>query len=359
MATSIPVSQARAAFTSNLVDVFEDMLPAPSFLRSFFPSEQSFTRYVSIQVERNYETIAADVQRGTGGQRNSFAKSTEKVFDPPYFKEWFDITDIDLYDRLFGSTSIDSGVFSQVVQTTARRLSALRAKIERKYEKMIADALTTGAITLVNTDSVNFGRVAGSLVDKGAGAYWATDSVNPFNDLENGCQFLRETGKAVGTTFHALLGQQAFRDMQNNAIYKARVLQNLNNNIDLVLAPQRQSTGATFHGILSCGNYKVCIWTYPQSYDVSGTPTAYLDTKKVIIIPEVTRFKLSFAAVPQLAKVGNGLMLDSLLPGLDTRAFVPYESIDDDNDAHKMGVKSAGLPILTAVDQAYTVQVVA
>jgi len=356
---SIPASQARAQFTSDCIAVFMDGLPPTSFLRSFFPSEQAFVRYLSIQVERNYESVAVDVMRGTEGNRNNFSLSTEKVIDPPYYKEWFDLTSIDLYDRLFGSTAIDAGVYSQVVANVARRMVKLREKIERAYEIQCASVLQTGIVTLTNATTINYGRTAASLVANVAGNTWITGTTNPFDNMEDGCTFLREVGKCGGDTFNAIIGKQAMRDLRANDIFKARVNQNLNNNIDQVNAPQRQALGNTYHGTLSCGSYKVNLFTYAQSYDLAGVATPYWDSKKVTILPETPNFKLGFAAVPQLLKVGSGMPEDSELMPLNAQAYVPFESVDNDNETHKLGLKSAGIAIPVAVDQMYTVQVVA
>lgn len=359
MATSIPASQARAQFTSDCIDVFSDMLQPTSFLRSFFPDEQSFTRYVSIQVQRNYENVAVDVMRGTQGNRNNFSKSTEKVISPAYYREFFDMTEIDLYDRLFGSTSIDSGVYSQLIQTIARRLAALRAKEERAYEIQCATVLELGTVTLVNADSIDYGRKSASKVDKGAGAYWATATVDPFADLKAGCDFIRQTGKSEGHTFNAILGAQALTDLMNNAIYQKRVLTALSNVIDSVYTPTRNSVGGVYHGTLSAGPYRVNLWSYPEYYDLSGTSTAYVNSKKVTILPENPQFKLAFAAVPQIIIEDKGGIGDVNAAPLAAQPFVVGHYPDPINSAHIMDVKSAGIAVPTSVDRIYTVQVVA
>jgi hypothetical protein len=359
---SIPSSLARAQFTNDVVDVFRSTLPPSGFLRSFFPTVQAFTRYVSIEVKRNYENVAVDVLRGTEGNRNSFAKSTQKVIDPPYFREFFDLTELDLYDRLFGSTSIDAGVYSQMVSETAEKLMEIRAKIERAYEKMCAQVLELGTVTLVSQDSIDFGRKAGSLVANAGGNTWATGTVDPFATLAAGCQFVREYGKSSSDTFDAILGATALRDLYNNDIFKGRVTQALNNNIDSINVPRRNTVGGTFHGQLSCDVYKVNLWSDSEVYDVSGTPTRYINAKKVTIVPSNPHFKLAFAAVPRLIE-SEEAQSSSAIAGLKTgNVAAPYvvgEILDKRNIAHIIDVKSAGVPIPTAVDQIYTVQPVA
>ena len=359
MATSIPASQARAQFTQACIDVFTDAIQPTSFLRSFFPSDQSFTRYVSIQVMRNYELVATDVLRNTQGNRNNFAKSTEKVFDPAYYREYIDMTEIDLYDRLFGSSAIDSGVFTQLTQEVSRRLVGMRNKIERTHEKNCAEALISGTVTFTNATSVDFGRNSRSLIANGAGITWATGTVDPFANIGGWCDLLRGYGKVEGYNMNLLMGSTAHSDLFNNTIFKSRVTQNLNNSIDNIVPVQRNSVGGAFHGTLTCGSYRVNLWTYPQSYDVSGTPTAYLDAKKVVLLPENPRFKLAFAAVPQLLGSNGGIEPLSGVSPMAAQPFVVGNYTDPINSAHIMDIKSAGMPILTAVDQVITAAPVA
>ena len=365
---TISTSQARAEFTSMCVDVFRTQLPAFNFLRSGFKTVQEYVKYLSIQVEKNSEPTAVDVLRGTEGNRNNFSITREKVFEPPYYSEVIELTDIDLYDRLFGSTAIDEGIYSQLIATVAMRMGQLRDKIERSYEKQVAEIYMLGTTTFSQATSINWGRAAGSLVANGAGNTWATGTVDPFETIAAGCQYVRQQGKSGDYIMDCYMGQTAASNLMNNTIFKERVFQNLNNNIDVLAPASRNAAGANWIGQLTCGAYKVNLWTYPQSYDVIGgtalaptiTPTPYLDDKKIVITPTNKHFKLGFAAVPQVlvesgASNGN---LPSLAP-LQAQPYVVDQYVDQMNSSHKMRIKSAGLAIPTAVDQMYTVQVVA
>lgn len=361
---TISTSQARAEFTSMCVDVFRTELPAYNFLRSAFKTSQNFTKYISIQVERDYELTAVDVLRGTEGNRNNFSISKEKVFEPPYYSEVIELTDIDLYDRLFGSTAIDAGIYQQLVATIARRLRQLRDKIERSYEKQVAEIYELGTTTFSQATSINWGRAAGSLVANSAGNTWATGTVDPFSTIAAGCQYVRQVGKSGDYIMDCLLGDTAASDLMNNTIFKERVTQNLNNNIDILTPANRDARGANWMGQLTCGSFKVNLWTYPQTYDVvtsgTNTPTPYLNAKKAIILPVNKHFHLGFAAVPQVLVEGGASQGNSgIMPTMEASDYVVDQYVDQMNSSHKMRIKSAGLAIPTAVDQIYTVQVVA
>lgn len=348
---AIPSNQARGIFTQMVVDLYRERPIVQSFLRSFFTNKEESTRYVSIEVQRGTEKVAVDVLRGTEGNRNMFSKSTEKIFEPPLFREFFDATQLDLYDSLFGRTSIDSGVFGSFMEQVAEKLGLLQDKIERAYELQCAQVFETGIVTVANGTNIDFKRKAGSLVPNGAGNTWATGTVDPFGTLEAGCNFLRQVGKSQGGTYNAILGSTALTNFLNNTIVKERAgIRNFF--LDNVRAPQRNSVGASLHGQVSCGSYNVNLWTYPEFYDNSSSvSTPYINPKKVIILPEAPKFTMAFAAVPQLVDESN--------PMPTKGAFRISDFRDERKTTHEYDIQSAGIAIPTAVDQIYTVQPVA
>jgi len=348
----IATQDARALFTKALIDVYQERIAPTNFLRSFFPTVVQPTKEISIEVERGFEKIAVDVIRGTEGNRNQWTQSTEKVFLPPFYREYFDATQLDLYDRVLGSQgNAQAPLFAALLNKVSDRLGQLQDKIERSIEVQCSQVLETGVVTLLAGININFKRKALSLVDKGAGAYWATGSVSPFADLETACNFQRQVGKSGDGTFNALCGANALRDLLANTTFTGR--QNLfNMALDQINGPQRGALGMTYHGTLTCGSYKVQLWAYPQFYDdANGVSTSYLNTKKVILIPTVPRFKTAFAAVPQL------ISEPGVVPSQGAFTFGNY--MDERNTAHIFDVKCAPVAIPIAVDQIYTLQVVA
>ena len=346
---NISTTDAQGLFTKMVVDVYKERSLPTSFLRSFFPTKVTPTLELSIEVQRGAEKIAVDVVRGTDGNRNTFSRTSEKIFIPPYYKEWFDATQLQLYDRLYGATEINDAIFASYVNSVVDAQIDIQSKIERSYEVQCSQVLETGIVTLVNGTNIDFKRKSGSLVDKGAGNYWA-NNVDPFADLEAGCNFLRQVGKATGGTFNAILGSTALTDLLANTKFTAR--QNyFNMALDQVAGPVRNAEGMTFHGVVTAGAYKVQLWSYPQFYDnTSGVSTPYVNPKKVTLIPESPRFNLAFAAVPQLISPGK-------MPV--TGAYVFREIIEQRSQSHIMEVSSAGVAIPTAIDTIYTVQVAA
>lgn len=346
----IPVVQARSIYTKALVKLYRENPRPTAFLRSFFNESEYGTKEIAIEVQRGTEKVAVDVERGTEGNRNAWSKSTEKIFVPPYFREFFDATQLDVYDRMFNASGIVSeDQVADFISTVAAKLAQLQDKIDRAYEKQCAQVFETGIITLSGGTSIDFKRDADSIVDLGGGGYWTGASVKPTDSLETGANFLRQKGKVQGGNINIICGSEALGALLDNTKQKARAdIRNFS--LDAIRAPQRNSVGATLHGEVSFGSYKGNIWSYPEFYDVNGTSTPYVNPKKVIMLPEATNFELSFAAVPQL--ISGGIQRTK-------GKYIVGEYIDDRKVAHIFDIKSAGVAIPVAVDQIYTMQVVA
>lgn len=348
---AISLETLRSEFTKTLVDVYQQKPNVTTFGRSLFKTTTSPTKYVSIEVERQGEPLAVDVLRGTEGNRNTFSRTTEKVYYPPFWREYFDATELDLYDRVLGAQgNANAPLFAALMNTVADRLSSLRNKIERSKEKQCWDALLTGIITMNQGDNIDFKRKAASLVDlSGAGGYFAANS-DVFAQFAAAGTFLRTVGKVGDGTFNAIFGETALQDFLKNTVFLGR--QDLTSmQLDAVTAVVRNQNGAAYHGTITAGAYRFNLWSYPQFYDLSnGTSTAYVDPKKVIVIPTAPRFNMAHAAVPQL--IGQ--------PGqLPTQGeYVIGEYMDERNASHIFDIKSAAVAIPVAIDTIYTMKAV-
>lgn len=346
---------ARARFTKALIDVYQERIRPTDFLTSFFPVVQSGALNVAIEVERMGEKIAVDVVRGTEGNRNTFSRSTEKIWTPPLFAERFEMTELDLYDRVMGSQgNANENLFAALLNQAADRMGTLQDKIDRAKEKMCADVLLTGVLSLTAAEAIDFKRkgtsaTRSSIVDLNSGSYGGYFSANSacFDQFKAGCQFLREVGRSPESRFVAIMGETALKDLLANTNFTTR--QNLfNMSLDAVTAPRKNAKGASLHGYITAGSYMVELWTYPQIYDAAdGTATKYIDDRYVILLPSNPRFKLAHALVPQLVKPGE-------VPNQAT--YVYDEKYDEWNTSHEMRVRTAFMPVPVAVDQIYTMK---
>lgn len=353
---SIPASQARARFTQKLAATFSDFVPPMSFMRSFFTEQESLERYISIEVQRLGEPVAVDVARGTNGNYNKADVSTEKVIDPPYYHEWFAITELRLYDAYIASAGMGGVTFARLIQQANEKLKALRAKIDRAYERQCAQVFETGVVTLENDTNIDFKRKAASLVNVNTNTdysdYWNTSNGDPVADLLNACKFLREVGKATGGTFNLILGDLAFNALINNDKFKARA-DIKDYKMSDIQGPVRNSVGASLHGRVSVGSWNINLWGYPEVYNAptTGTLTNYVNPRKVILLPETPNFLLSYGAVPQL--IGD----NGEIP--QKGKYLISDFTDKRSAVRGIDLKSAGVAVPVGVDQIWTGQVVA
>lgn len=347
---AIPNSQIHPLFTQAVVDVYKERPRVTSFLRSFFPSNVSLTKLVSIAVQRGSEKVAVDVKRYSEANHNSFDLSTERIIEPPLYKEKMTANDHRLYDQVILSLSQgNTTFFPQLTAELAEDMQELENVILRAIEVQCANVLETGIVTLTNNTNIDFKRKAASLIANTAGNTWDTPTVDPYKSLEAGAKFIRTAGKAQGGTYTVIMGGDAYSDFVNNPIVQGRA-DVRNFHFDDLRAPQRDSIGGAFHGQVSAGSYKFNIWTYPEFRDVAGVSTPYVNDKKIIILPENPRFSTQFAAVPQLIE-------GSTIP--QKGEFLIKDYTDVQMTAHTMEIMSAPIAVPTAIDQMYTEQVVA
>ena len=284
----ISSTDARAQFTRALIDVYQERIRPTNFLQSFFVNTPPAAANVSIEVERMGEKVASDVIRGTEGNRNTFSKSTEKIWTPPAYAEYFDITQLALYDRVMGSQgNANENLFASLLNSAAERLSLIQDKIERAKEKMCAEILHSGSVTLVSADSINYNRQAASIVDLNAAGNggWFSANSDYVSQFKAAGDWMRKQGKYTGGRLIAILGDRAHLGLLSNTNFRSD-----NNLFSMKLsdinAPRANSMGGVFHGILTAGPYQFEIWTYPQWYDNSSDVlTQYVADNYVYVIP--------------------------------------------------------------------------
>jgi len=351
---NIQTTDAKGLYTKKLIAAYKEKTVVQDFLGSFFPTKATDitdTLEVSIEVQRNTEKIAVDVVRGSDGNRNEFTRSSEKIFIPPYFREYFDQTNMSVYETAFRQTEISGNMFSRMINDMADHAMELQYKIERTYNIYRSQILETGIVTFTQgVGQIDFLRKASSKVNlNGAGGYWVSNN-NLFAQFQAGGDWLRKNGKVMGHRFTAILGSTAITDMYANTSFLAR--QNLfNMKLDSIAAPIKNSSGGVYHGTLTAGPYQVDIYSYPDFYeDASGVMQPYINPKIAIMLPSEPMFKTVYGAVPQLLNPGEAPR---------TGKFILSEYTDEKRRTREFHVESAGVPIPVAIDLIYTMQAVA
>jgi hypothetical protein len=354
---ALDISYARGEYTKKVIGAFSDMAQPTLFFKSFFRPQTTEALLLSIEVERNGRQTAVDILRGTEGIITRSDKSTERVYQPPLFDYKYNLQQLDGYDRLFGeSNEISGGHWARVIAKTARQVAKNVDRINRRYELQCAQALLDGIVTMKNGDNIDFNRKAASLVAYNAAHDWTINTVNPGAILEQGARFMVTEGlMSPGTTINAVMGNLAWNAFRDNELRQAEGDIKDQKFQDLT-SPVPFGNGAVLMGRYSYGAYNFNIWGYEGYYDDpdnSNTTTPYMDSKKVILLPNDQDFEFGYGGVPAMVDV-NG----EQLPGTMEGEFVAYQYNDVAKTSAFFGVRSAGMPILTFVDRVFTVQVI-
>lgn len=344
---TIPVDQVRAALTNATVAIYKERPVVKSFLRSFFPVTTATSKYISIEVQRGTETMAVDVIRGAGSNKNQVTRSTRKTFLPPYFKESFNMNELDVYDTALLSASPD--LLRNLAADAAEETQKIIDKIDRSYEKQCADAMLSGIISVNAGDNIDFRRKAASIVDTSS-EYFSNNSNDPDLAFIRAGKFLREQGKInANGRYCVILGEGAFQALINNTIFQNK---HDRKNIDLgaILPAQMSTSGASYHGYISVGSYVYDLWTYPEVYaDSNGTLTPYIDDDKMIVTSYTPNFNFTYAQVPQL--------IGYVSPMTIRQGFYMMEYLDPRNLNHVVDIMTAGVANPYAIDQVFTQKV--
>lgn len=356
---NIPVIQGRPLFTQRVADVYREVTRPTRFYKSFFRDDFGTERFVKVEVERNDEAIAVDVFRGASdGNRNTFSLSSEKTWEPPFYDEFFDLTELAKYDRLFGrGDNISLDDMAEMVKEVRDHLMKLENKIVRSYELQAVQVIFDGIVQLKAATNIDFRRKAASLVAYSAGIDFSDDTIDPTILLEQGCNFIRSEGKSAAAEYNLIMDGSVYRALKNNAIFKENADVRRYNLVDINL-PQRNAEGAVYQGQLSTGSYLLNMWTYEQFYKdpTTGLQTPYTPANKLAIVPTAPRFTHGFAGVPYIMRDEANAEFSEFI-GMRSGAFHIDNIIDKENYSHKFRVRSAGICIPVAVDTIFTAQV--
>jgi len=354
----ITLNQHRAAITQKAIARYTDEAPVRAGLSAFFPTQTSTAKQVSIEVERNRQLIAVDVQRSTDPNRNTFSKSTEKLFVPPYYNEAWDFTATDRYDDTFGvgaSPSHQDAV--NMITFASKRLTSMRAKIMRAIELQRAQAVTSGIVQLVNGDNIDYKRKSAAVGAVAGSGNWTASTGKPADDIATGCNFLREEGLSSVANVHCILGQDAFAAFMNNDQIKEKADFRRISRLELGMPQFDNVTGLVFHGQLATADYKVNIWTYNEFYEATnGDKTKYIEVDKMILIPDDFNGVTAYAGTPLIVRDASNAEYPAYI-AQNEGEFTVNNCIDQVKKAHWFEIASAPLAVPVSIDRLYTLAV--
>lgn len=353
----ITLNQHKAHLTKRIIASFSDDSAPKLGLSSWFPSLTTSAKMISIEVERNRQLVASQVQRNTGGNINTFSNSNEKMYIPPYFEEIFDFTAAQSYDATFGNgNNPNQSQVIDMIRDTSKRLKTLKDKIQRAIELQRAQALQTGIVIMKNGDNIDYKRKAASLVTKTGTDVWANADGKPLDDVAAAIKFIRQEGKSALRQFDLILGEAAFSDFMNNAQVKATAEFRRISILEIGTTRFDNTTGLNFHGQFSTKNGLVNIWTYDDFYEnENGTFSEYIDPKNALVLPRDFVGTTSFAGVPAIRRDKSNAEYPEFIQQMEAEFFV-NNYVDPRKKAHWFEICSAPLAVPVSVDRVVTIK---
>lgn len=359
---AISIQNHSALIASKVVGKFKEDIPVRAGFSGFFPRETAPTLQVDVEVERDNDLIAVDVQRFREGNKNKFSLASQKKYQPPFYKEDYDFSQDEVY-----MTTVALGVTNAtsanqaIAQNALKNVRSNRKKIERAIRKQQAEVLQTGIVNLKSGDSIDFKRKAASIVDLTAGSYWNEASTNPLADLRNGMKFLRNVGNSSGSSVNVIMrddAMTAFLSNENPELTKALDSRRMDR-ANIVMPQFNEASGMAFHGQVAAGDFVVNLWTYNEKYtDANGVTQYYLNKENVVMLPSDFMGKTVFGGLPYLRSQTVG-GVSAKIPGVMEAEFLLRGYDDEKTISSTLELTSAPLVVPFTIDKIYTMQVLA
>ena len=336
---AIPIQEHSAQIAKTVVGKFVEDIPVRAGFSAWFPTQTTPTLHVDVEVERDNDLIAVDVQRFTEGKKNKFTKATEHIYVPPFYKEDYDFA----RDEVYMSTVALGATNQAIAQNALKNVRKNRKKIERAIRKQQADVLQTGIVTLVNGDSIDYRRRAESIVDVNIdGDYWSIPEANPLLDLEKAMRFLRDVGNSNASTINVVMTTDAMNSFLGNAIVREEAEIRRINRIEIDMPQFSEATGMAFHGQIAAGDFVV----------------NYLSRENVIVLPSDFQGKTVFGGLPYMRQTNVGGATVKV-PGVMEADFLLRAYDDERTISSTLELTSAPLAIPFTIDKIYTMKVLA
>ena len=170
---------ATSLLAQRQMQMFSEMRDPTLFLASFFTPKDGSTGVnglkVEIDVERDGETIAPVITRGTGANMSDSGQFVTKEYEPPVMKEGAPFHIEDFMNRMAGENPFDAGnrpYAAKIAAKMVKEMVRLDKRMQRTRELMASQILQTGVLTLPAPDgstgyNLDFGMKASHQVTVG------------------------------------------------------------------------------------------------------------------------------------------------------------------------------------------------
>jgi hypothetical protein len=317
-----------------------------------------------IDVVRGRETYAVDIVMGGGSRSNDKSRFTTKEYTPLFYNESYEITAMELQNRIPGMTVYQAASMDysdDLVALITDKQQCIQDKIVRAIELQARDALFDGQISPIGQKDTTIDFKKKTAHNVAPSKKWSASDGVPLTDIQAGADLCRENGLVDDMTFELTVADNVVEVLLANAQFSDKANLRHIQNVDMGM-PRPEKKGATFHGYFSAGPYTIELWSYPQRYEIpegfglddEGTKAPYIPNGKAILMPKNgIRFDLVYGGVPvvsnqvdpSLAALGlNGSL------GIAEADFLPYAYLDFRKECISAGIKSNPLFIPHQID---------
>lgn len=353
---------AISLLSQRLMQKFSEMRDPTLFLASFFSPKDGSTGVnglkVSIDVERDSESIAPVITRGSGANMSDSGQFVTHEYEPPVMKEGVPFHIEDFMNRMAGEDPFSAGnrpYASKIAAKMVTEMVRLDKRLQRTRELMAAQILQTGILTLPAPDgttgyTLDFNMKGTHQVT--VATPWSTAaSAKPLTDLENLAEVIRDDSGIDSDV--VIFGRTAWDEFRNTDQFKNqadnRGFQQLQ-----AIDPRFAGRGATFQGTLWLGNYRVECFTYNKAYDaIGGGKTKYVEDAKVIMTSKDTRFDMLGTRVPRVVQPDprvRGLMPGRMLSREGGFDVTPNIWTDAEGTQINLSLETRSMLVPTQID---------
>ena len=331
----------------------EAMINQPNmFLSSLFGRQpgsvtESQNNEVVVDIERDQERIAVDVNKGGFGNKNTGFLFTTNVYEPPLYDEYAPVTAAQVQKRLPGETGFEeNNVPQRTMAHILRNQVKMSQKIKRAIELQASQVIFNGVINFTNGDDIDFNRLATHNITP-ANAWSDTVNGDPIADLLAACVVNRNDGKMKSDL--AIMGSTAWIEFINHPKVR-EYLEGRRIEVGNIV-PTFGAEDVTFQGVVWIGDYRLEIYTYPEIYkNAADAITYYVPAEEVAVMSSKAYLAKTYAATEMLKQDNdayNQLGVPSI-PIMTPGQMMPYAYVE--RKVILAGVQSAPLLIPVAID---------
>lgn len=325
-----------------------DKADVPTFLRSFFKKERVDSLNVLLRTKQKGKKVAIDTNIQSKSRLFKRQIGKADVVQPPLYSYFTALTQSDAYNGFSRLTSIDGNGSLETIRDFANVIKGdvddMSDMIDRAIELQCAQLFDNGVISFTSNDSINFGRLVGSIASTTIA--WGGATSTPIADLTTGVNWIRANTNNGSVEYHAIMGSNAFTNFITDANVLARQ-DKINLKLDELFPGGIAPSGGAYWGTLSLSNgIRLNIWSYDGTYEKQdGTVTRYVDADTVVIIPKQNEFVEVDAKVmllPGTSNVGS-------YKGKTTRDY-----LDERDQSHLYFVEARPLAVTQEINEIYT-----